>query len=251
LQRKLLRLVKAHFAQVIIATHSVEILAEVNPENVLVVDKEGADSRFAETVPAVQSVINNIGGAHNLQFARLWSAKKCLFIEGDDIEFLNSFHKIIFPDSFFSLGALPGISIGGYGNWKHAVGAAIGLRNAGGEAIMAYCILDSDYHPKTDHEKMEREARENGLQLHVWKRKEIENYVLNPNSICRFIELKKRKGNISTDIVKNKIIEICEGMKDSVLDAIADEIGARIKKGPAHANKEARSIIMEKWSSFD
>ena len=144
LQRRLFHLVEGYFAQVLVATHSTEILAEVNPDDVLVVDKDSSDSKFAENIPAVQSVIDNIGGAHNLQLTRLWSARKCVFIEGDDFDFLTALHEKIFPDSPTSFNAIPHISINGFGNWKHAVGAAIGLKNAGDQSIKAYCILDSD-----------------------------------------------------------------------------------------------------------
>lgn len=44
LQRKLIRLLQGNFAQVIIATHSIEIMSEVLPENVLIIDRRSAES---------------------------------------------------------------------------------------------------------------------------------------------------------------------------------------------------------------
>jgi len=47
LQRKLFRLLRGRFAQCIVATHSVEIMAEADPSEILVVDKSQRRSRFA------------------------------------------------------------------------------------------------------------------------------------------------------------------------------------------------------------
>jgi predicted ATPase len=40
LQRKLIRLTRDRFAQCIIATHSVEIMGEPEPSNILIIDKK-------------------------------------------------------------------------------------------------------------------------------------------------------------------------------------------------------------------
>lgn len=250
LQRKLFRIVRDRFSQVLIATHSTEILAESNPDNVLVVDKSSKESRFAESLPAVQTVVNNMGGAHNLQLTRLWSARKCIFIEGDDLEFLSAFHEIIFPKSPIALNAIPHISLGGFGNWKHAVGAAIGLRNAGDESIKAYCILDSDFRTNEEHDKIRAEAKRKGLNLHIWSRKEIENYVLVPSSISRFIAKRSPKWP-SLEEVKNKIDIACDNIQTDVFDKISNEIWLRDRSNVGAANKEAREIIEKAWLTYD
>lgn len=251
LQRKLYRLVEGHYNQVLIATHSTEVLAEVNPEAVLIIDKDANQSKFAENIPAVQSVINHIGGAHNLQFTRLWSARRCLFIEGNDVEILSAFHRLIYPDSPTSLDLIPYIPIHGYGNWKHAVGATIGLKNAGDKSIKAYCILDSDYRTPEEHDKVKKEANQHGLFVHVWKRKEIENYVLSAAAISRVIESRSDNKYPNENDVKKKIRSICDAMKEQVFDNISDAIWGRDRKGIVDANKKARSVVNTAWSSYD
>jgi len=251
LQRRIFRLVEGYFSQVLIATHSTEVLAEVNSESVLIVDKESSESNFAESLPAVQSVINNIGGAHNLQLTRLWAARKCLFIEGDDLDFLSAFQKVIFPESLISLSAVPNIPIRGYGNWKHAVGATIGFKKAGDQSIKAYCILDSDYHTSEEHERIKKESKANDLSLHIWSRKEIENYVLSPGAISRVIEKRSDSAPPTIKEIRAQIDKICDGMETEILDQISDEIGGRDRKGSADSNKKARELISEAWTSYD
>ena len=56
LQRKVFRLIKRRFAQSVVATHSVEIMAEADPGQILIADKSKPRSVFANTQPAVQSL---------------------------------------------------------------------------------------------------------------------------------------------------------------------------------------------------
>jgi predicted ATPase len=71
LQRRLIRSLRGRYAQVILATHSVEIMSEANPEDILVVDREKRQAQFTTDVPEMQRVVDQIGGVHNLQLARL------------------------------------------------------------------------------------------------------------------------------------------------------------------------------------
>jgi predicted ATPase len=66
LQRNLIRRLRGNYEQIIIATHSVEIISEVDPENILVVDKEMPKSVFTSSIPAVQKIITSIGSIQNI-----------------------------------------------------------------------------------------------------------------------------------------------------------------------------------------
>ncbi|MCI0561986.1 MAG: AAA family ATPase [Nitrososphaera sp.] len=252
LQRKLIRFLKYRYPQVIIATHSVEIMAEVEPESILIIDKSARSSKFATSIPGVQQVIEKVGGVHNLQLSRLWAARRCLFVEGKDVAFLSIFHAVLFPSSEHPIDNIPHIPLGGWGNWRHAIGATIGLKNAGDKKIKTYCILDSDY--KTDEEKNEIrvEARRHELQLHIWKKKEIENYLLVPTAIHRFIDSNTKGKSPRIETILRRLEEICEGQKDMVTDAIATEVQAKDKKySLAMANKSAPELVKNNWSTLD
>ena len=251
LQRKLLRLVKGYFPQIIIATHSVEIMSEVDPECILIVDKDSRRSSFAERIPAVQEVLANIGSANNLQLTRLWAARRCLFVEGRDLEFLNAFHEIVFPESETALSALPNISIGGFGNWRLALGAAIGLREAGDEAIKSYCILDSDYRTSVEHDDIKETAKQKGLNIHIWSRKEIENYLLEPVVLARFIGSRASEEGPHIEDVRKKIEDICNEFKDDVFDQISQEYQRIHRTNLSTANKATRDIVEDRWGTAD
>jgi predicted ATPase len=64
LQRKLYRLVRGRFHQAIIATHSVEIMAEADPADILIVNSKRSRSQYANTEPGVQVLIDRLGRGH-------------------------------------------------------------------------------------------------------------------------------------------------------------------------------------------
>lgn len=252
LQRKLIRFLKNRYPQVIVATHAVEIMAEVEPENILIIDKSARSSRFATSIPGVQQVIERVGGVHNLQLARLSAARRCLFVEGKDVAFLSIFHALLYPGNENPIDNIPHIPLGGWGNWRHAIGATIGLKNAGDKKIKTYCILDSDYKTNDEQREIRKEAANHKLQLHIWSKKEIENYLLVPSAIHRFICRASTNKTPQIETISRRLEQICDDQKDAVTDAIATEIQAKDKKfSLAKANKAARDTVKAGWRTFD
>lgn len=115
--------------------------------------------------------------------------------------------------------------------------------------IKVYCIFDSDYH--TDNEKQERydDARKKNVNLHIWERKEIENYVLNPQVLYRYIEKNRKKGLLNIDIITSKFQSIFEECKEDVHNNYATEIQNRDKSLTFKtASEKAKSIVNSKWN---
>jgi len=248
LQRRLIRFLRSRFPQMILTTHSVEMLAEMDPKEVLIIDRRRDSSVFADSVPAMQMAIDGLGAIHNLQLSRLWGTRKLLLIEGDDMQILRRFHDLIFPDSLDSLATNPNLSIGGWGGWNYAVGSSMLLRNAGGDDIQPYCILDSDYFAPSAVKARQEDAVSKGVRLHIWQRKEIENYLIVPEAIQRIITYPGSK-KPSIDQISDKIREIAEFNKDDVYDSFAESFLLQDRAGGSKtANRRARMYLDPIWS---
>lgn len=250
LQRKLIRFLKSRYKQVIIATHSIEIISEVEPENILVIDKKKQTSNYSNSVPAVQSLLNSIGSIHNIGLARLWSSKKLLLVEGKDIAILKRLQDTLFSNNSDPFDIIPRSSIGGWNGWQFVKGADFVLKNGLKQDINVYCILDSDYHSQTEIDERMSEAKYIGVCLHVWEKKEIENYLLSPSAIFRILERNKRTSKLLTiQIIEKKLDALIEGMKTEITDKFADEIQSKNKKWqPSTVNKEARKYVETHWN---
>lgn len=252
LQRKLIRYLKNEYAQVIVATHSIEIMSEVEAENILIIDKKKDKSVFASDFNAVQKVLLNMGSIHNVALARLWSANKMLIVEGKDIDILKRIQNILFKNSSEPLDAIPHLSIGGWGGWSRAVGSKLMLKNAGEESIIIYCILDSDYHTEEEINSRKDEAQKNGISLKIWKRKEIENYLIEPKAIKRIID-RESGDTIDIGMIETKIDSIIESLKDEYLDLLMDKIHIESRRTgkfiePSTARKKALSELEISWN---
>jgi predicted ATPase len=248
LQRKVFRLIKRRFRQSVVATHSVEIMAEADPGQILIADKSRPKSVFANTEPAVQSLVDQLGGIHNVHLARLWSAKKFLLVEGKDVSFLRHFHSLLFPEAEIPIDAIPSLPVGGWGGWAYALGSSMTLRNAVGDRVMVYCILDSDFHTSKQIEDRYQEAKARGVRLHVWSRKELENYLVHPRVIKRTIAARLKAEEPPTEEeIDAEICRICEFEKDTVAQGIAAEIMAEDRKLGAGAFKIALERVAALW----
>jgi energy-coupling factor transporter ATP-binding protein EcfA2 len=251
LQRKLIRILKNQNRQSIIATHSIEMMAEVDPSCIVVADRRRRRSRFATSLPAVQGIIEHMGGVHNIHLARLWNHRKVIFVEGDDdLALLKIFQDTAYPTSEEPFDILPHFDVGGWGGWNLVVGSSMTFQGSGGEKIRKYCVMDRDYHTEEEIGERKRSALEHGVDLHIWAKKEIENYTVSPEVISRYISDRRKKGaTISLKEVRENLDRICESLRDETLDLISQQFNyAHRPKNPSEGNRYAREVLREKWT---
>lgn len=223
LQRKLICMLNGMYKQVVIATHSIEIISEVNPDNILEIDKKNKHQKFATSNEIVQRIVDDIGSIQNIDLLKIASTKKALFTEGpkDDIKILNAFHTILYPNSSESLLMIPHIHIEGWSGWQRAIGGVqfIAKHQLG---IMPYCIFDSDYHTEKEINKRKEDAQKRNISLHIWSKKEIENYLINPKVIHRV--LKKKNIEISEETITKKIDTILSELEQETINNLIDAL---------------------------
>lgn len=252
LQRKLVRLLKGSGQQVLVATHSVEILSEVDPSEVLIINAERPRSTWASNIRGVQRVIDTIGGVHNIQLSRLASSRRCLFVEGDDVTILKQLHDKLFPNAD-ALDLIPRVSVGGWSGWQRVVGAGQLLRNSAGDAIRSYSIFDSDYHLVGEIVSRFEEARAHNIQLQIWSRKEIENYLLIPTCVQRVISERASGSMLPTDEeIITKITEIANAnLQETIDNYVNSYYTVQRDRGVQAAARQARQYVDQRLSEPD
>lgn len=247
LQRKLIRIIKSRYPQTIIATHSIEIMSEVDSRNIITINKKSRQMSYATDIKAVQKIIDDIGSVSNLSLSRIGSAKKCVFVEGEDLKILAKFADIMYPKMTDSINELPHVSLGGFNNLNEAFGASKLFHDETNGNVRCMCILDSDYFPKDLLEEKVALAEENKLVLHIWERKELENYVIEPRVLFRLTLLEKEE----YENFLQKFETLLDRFKDDVFDQYAEHIDLYRKCGHSIANKEARKYLNDHWKGID
>jgi hypothetical protein len=231
LQRKLIRILKNRYKQVIVSTHSVEIISEVEPSNILIIDKQKPKSLFANKIPVVQRILNSIGSIHNLQLTKLWASKKLVIVEGDDIDILKRIQNILFPNSEEPFDAIPNFDIGGWGGWSHARGSSMLLKETVDDDVKIYTIFDSDYHTEVEINERKEEAIRIKVNIHIWSKKELENYLIVPTTILRILKAESKKAvHLTVSDIELIVSQKAKEMEDDLIDSLADAIQKKDRK---------------------
>lgn len=232
----------------IIATHSVEIISEVSPKYIVMVDKNSRKMQYANNLKAVQNIVDNIGGVQNLALIRIGLRKKCLFVEGKDIKILSKLYEIAYPEKENIFQSLPVIKLHGFANLPEAFGASNLFYQETKGQIESICILDRDYYPDAVLSDKYKKAEENHLILHIWSKKEIENYLLVPKAIFRITG----KTEDEYDVFLKGINNLLEEEKDSITDQLAQHIfEADRSKSMSTCNGEARRVMKKRWITLE
>ena len=175
-------------------------------------------------------------------------------VEGEDVALLKQFQNNLFPETSIPIDTIPATSVGGWGGWNQAVGSDILLKNAAGDGIVTYSIFDSDYHPIEAIRTRYSEAKQRGLSLHIWCRKELENYLLVASAIRRAINSQLSNANNGPALteVEQELEDIAEELKQEVIDCVATHIQSADRKlTVATANQRAREIVSNRWKTHE
>lgn len=185
LQRRLVSILDDLDKQVVLATHAPEIVGEASKDSVVWVDRTRRRSRRAGE-PAVLSKLNAVlGSGFNLGLARALRSRVALFVEGDDMKVLRNLARAVGAESVRTERGLAVIRLGGFSNWHQVEPFAWLSRELLGNTVKIYVVLDRDYRADSTIEALQTILKGIDVQVHVWQRKELESYLLVPETIAR------------------------------------------------------------------
>lgn len=260
-QRQLLGILREVNPDILLATHSTEILGEADPSEILLIDKTKSFAKRLKDVEGVQQALDSLGSVQNLTLTQLARTRKILFIEGaDDYKILRRFARVYGLPELASGTALTLFESGGFSSWERVNALSWGLRNTLGADIKIGAVYDHDYWCDEQIEATKQELSQQLTFAHVHRRKEIENYLLVPSVLARaFDRAAKERGRRTETIVDRK-----ESM-DDILLRITKELRTKTqgqyvgkyleyKKGsgkdPSTLSSEAIARFEEKWDAL-
>src|SRR5581483_1779477 len=140
LQRRLIRILFGRSQQVIVATHSIEMMAEVEPDELIAIDSADRRARPARKIADVQRVVDQIGGVHNIEFARLARAKQCLVMPTNDVRLLSRWYDLVASREHGALDLLPTFPCQGWGDWAYVIAYKRAIDQLRDEPIQMICL---------------------------------------------------------------------------------------------------------------
>jgi predicted ATPase len=236
LQRRLIRFLLARDQQVVIATHSIEMMAEVEPAELVPIDSTHRRTRRAQDVADVQKIVDQVGGVHNIEFARLARASRYVAIDTSDLRLLKRWDDKLDQAAGDALDLLPTFPLNSWHDWPYAVAMKRSIETAGGEPVAAMCFLAPDLRSSAEIELRRQEAATNGIDLHVWGRRSLSNFLLHPGVIARVLRNQSGGSEPSDAAIADELEVIMESLATQV---IAD--------APASASRE----VAARWGRLE
>ena len=248
LQKKLFELIKSRFNQFIIATHSVEIICEADRKSIVEVNKRKSKSERNLDLNQIQNIFDELGSYANIKFQSIMEHKKILFLEGNEISWLKQVASRIYKMPFENFD-IPYEKSGGRSNIKEKI---ISLQNDIKHMkdldIDFYFLVDNDYYNVVENDLLEKFAREIDVKLHIWKRKEIENYFCDPNLIYSSIS----NENIGKDQVFDLIDKVTNDMKQEYILKVLDmETRFNKRKESSTIYRKIEAKVNSKWHDLN
>lgn len=184
LKRRLVRLLESLPGQFIMASHSSEILAEVDQSSILYIDRSQRAGIRARDPSRLEVVSRSLGSGFNLRMAKALRARLLLFVEGEDMRLITLAARQLGLNRLANEEGLAPIPLGGFDAWREARGV-IELMEDLLAGLPVFVILDRDYRSDAEREDIVARLTAESSEAHVWERKELENYMLHPRLIAK------------------------------------------------------------------
>ncbi|MAT06890.1 MAG: hypothetical protein CL424_17790 [Acidimicrobiaceae bacterium] len=244
LQRRVVRLLESLPGQTITATHSSEVLGEVSPKSVVWVDKTRSRGVRGDRAPV--QLADAIGTQFNLDLAKALRSRKVLFVEGKDLRIIR---RLAVKTDAVKLASESGIAVlklDGFSTWEHVEAFKWLVDSFLKKSVSVDVILDRDYRPDEIVDDIESKMTSFGVHCHIWRKKEIENYLLVPSLLARVAELPR-------DVTERTLDEITDGMKALVTARMLDEAHklADRENHRVSISERALSHLEGSWSMLD
>lgn len=198
LQRQLVGLLKSIPSDVLLATHSTEIISESDPGDLLVINKKTPSPKRIKDPMQLQSVFTALGSNLNPTLTQLAKAKRALFVEGKDFQILAAFARKLRKQAVANRADFAVIPVEGF-NPQKVSDLAKGMELTLSAKILKAVIFDRDYRSEQEVASVKSELSRFAVLAHIHERKELENYLLEAPAVERALKRQIQEHNKRSD----------------------------------------------------
>lgn len=261
-QRQLLGMLRDLGPDILIATHSTEIMGEADPSEILLIDKSRRAAERLRDVEGVQAAMEAMGSVQNITLTQLARNRRVLFVEGfNDFRVLRRFAYRAGLIELSSGVDLTPVESEGFSSWERIRSLSWGLEKTLGKSLHIGAIFDRDYWCPEEVEAIEAELNQNLDFAHIHSRKEMENYLLVPSVLDRalkkaLVERSRRTGE--TTELEETAAEILQRITRPLRTAAQGQYIAKrtayfknAVRDKAIITTEAIELFNAKWDKLD
>lgn len=164
----------------------------------------------------LESLSTSIGSQFNLGLARALRAKVLLMVEGDDLAILRRLATTLGAQRVAREDGVAVVQLRGFSGSAHIQAFQWIQDELLENSVPCFVILDRDYRSDDEVAAIERRLRDLKVSGHVWKRKELESYLLSPSAIARL-------SGAPEDFVLEASNELAAGLEASIFSRMQEE----------------------------
>lgn len=184
LQRQLVGILRSLGPDILIATHSTEIISEAEPDDIVLVDKNLKSGRRLKDPGELGGVFAALGSNLNPVLTQLAKTRRAVFVEGKDFQILGKLARKLNISSVGNRRAFAVIPVGGF-NPDRIRTLRQGIETTLGGSIAAAALLDRDYRSSVECENIKQKCKKFCDLIIIHECKEIENLILVPQALDR------------------------------------------------------------------
>ncbi|MDJ0631424.1 MAG: AAA family ATPase [Rhodobacter sp.] len=257
-QKALIKIVQERFTQFFVATHSTEIVNEVEPGDILLVTRDRNSAQRISSEDGYRELFNYLGSSENAEFSRIARARRIVFFEGKDRKIIRRIASKIDNTEMVESPDTAYFQAGGFSQWSRIQNVDWTLENMFKIDAKIASIFDRDYRCDEEIEEFLSRMSSERMSCHVLDRKEIENYAIELEPLKRLIikRVRDRGTELSLGKAEAIIYSVCGTLKADVqAQRTASYLAYHKPRNPGIDDsthlKNANALFNESWGNFD
>jgi AAA15 family ATPase/GTPase len=194
LQRQLLGILKNLGPDILIATHSTELISEADLNDILVINKVNQSAHRIKDPTQLIDIFKVLGSNLNPVLTQIAKSKRVLFVEGKDFSVLSKIARRLKKDQVANRSDFAVVAVEGF-NPMRLKAFKEGIEKTIGSKILSAVIFDKDYRSELEVNEEKKELEKINLFAHIHSCKEIENFLIIPAVIEKAIIEKLNESN--------------------------------------------------------
>jgi len=261
-QRQLIGILRELGPDILVASHSSEIIGESDPSEIVLVDKSKKSASRLKELRQVQVALDSIGSVHNLALAHLARTGRLLYMESaEDSKIIRRFAGVLGFSEFSSGAGVTIIESEGFGSWKKIAASAWAFEKALAGKFKIGAVFDRDYFCNEEIEEVHAKLSESFSPVHIHSCKEVENYLLIPLVLQRAIDksiVERSKRAENSSVVAFDVHSALERITNELkIDTCSQLVGKRtdyFKAAGKNASTSASEVmehVEDLWSDLE
>lgn len=236
----------------------IQLKLSLKPEtdDIVLINKLRRTARRIQHPSQLQEVFSALGSNLNPILTQLAKTRRALFVEGKDFQILGKFARKLGFESVGNRSDFAVVPVEGF-NPERIRSLKAGMEATLGGRILAAAILDKDYRSDGEREALIKQCKSFCDYVTIYKRKEIENFLLIPAAIARasarrVADQAKRVGHdISYKLDTIKVLEDFAAEKKSYVTAqyLANRRRYERSNSPSRSETEIAEDALKEFES--